>query len=346
MSRGRGGAGKHRPQNTSLAVDWGGWFDNYYTGTTSDDVKGSGTEDRSSFTQRRQTPWAKYVINDELFTKLGKKPSVIQWSSNWKDSGTYTSFLGATSDKATTEGLKVVRGWVPNGIGDPALDSINAGTHDSYITTFATDAKNWGKPFILRMMWEMNASWFVWGASRSGNTAAKYVSAWQRIHGIFQTVGVPNCQFAWVCNDERSGTAAHGVALEDCYPGDAYVDWIGVDGYNFGATNPNGLWNSFDTVFGSTYDRLLTLAPTKRMMIGEIGCVQDSSNKAQWHTDMFAALSSRFTKIEMLLLFDQREIRSGSPFYWWFDSVGDTNAKNAFASGIGGARFNTNGAAF
>ena len=54
------------------------------------------------------------------------------------------------------------------------------------------------------------------------------------------------------------------------YPGAAYVDWMAMDGYNFG-TNPvsGDRWTSFESVFGPTYAALLRLAPSKPIMIAE-----------------------------------------------------------------------------
>jgi hypothetical protein len=64
----------------------------------------------------------------------------------------------------------------------------------------------------------------------SGNDAPLYVSAYRHIHDLFVAAGATNVVWAWCPNV----TAVHGGNRNtlDYYPGDSYVDWTGVDGYN------------------------------------------------------------------------------------------------------------------
>jgi endoglucanase len=61
------------------------------------------------------------------------------------------------------------------------------------------------------------------------------------------------------------------------YPGDAYVDWTCLDGYNWGSNPAGNLggWQTFDQVYHSTYHDIVdTLAPTKPMIIGEMASTE------------------------------------------------------------------------
>ncbi len=144
------------------------------------------------------------------------------------------------------------------------------GHHDAYIREFAEAAKAWGHPFFLRFNWEMNGNWFRWSEGVNGNQAGEYVAAWRHVHDIFTQVGATNATWVW-CPNVDPESKLHDLA--SLYPGDEYVDWTGLDGYNWG-TNPArpDRWRSFDDLFKSTYDRITeTIAPGKPLIISEVG---------------------------------------------------------------------------
>ncbi len=95
-------------------------------------------------------------------------------------------------------------------------------------------------------------------------------------------------------------------SLGPLYPGDAYVDWTCLDGYNWGsggsaATSPTG-WMTFDQLYGSTYRQIAdTIAPSKPMVIGEIGSSERGGSKAEWLQDALARAPS-YPKIRGLRL--------------------------------------------
>ena len=115
---------------------------------------------------------------------------------------------------------------------DYQLSDVIAGRHDSYITAWATAAKAWGHPFFLRFNWEMNGRWFPWSEGVNGNQTGEYVAAWRHVHDIFTRVGATNTTWVW-CPNIDPGHAIQ--SLGELYPGDGYVDWTCLDGYNFNA---------------------------------------------------------------------------------------------------------------
>lgn len=132
--------------------------------------------------------------------------------------------------------------------GGVTLDSIIAGEHDAYIKEFARGAQSYGGQVILAPMHEMNGNWDPWGGTVGSNTPEKVVATWKRIHDTFGSVS--NVKFGWAVNSlSVPNTPAN--ALERYYPGDAYVDYVGVDGFNFGSP-----WESFDAVFADSLTRL------------------------------------------------------------------------------------------
>ena len=69
------------------------------------------------------------------------------------------------------------------------------------------------------------------------------------------------------------------------YPGGYYVDWICIDGYNWG-TNPvqPDRWKTFGEVFGLTYSTLTQIS-SRPIMIGETASSELGGSKAAWITD-------------------------------------------------------------
>lgn len=166
-----------------------------------------------------------------------------------------------------------------------SLDRINDGSFDWYIDSWARAAAAFGRPMDVRFAHEMNGGWYPWGASVNGNTPAKYVSAYQRVHDRFVAAGAQNVSWVWSPNVvEGMPTPAAQV-----YPGDAYVDSVAVDGYNGGADDWSmGGWRSPAQVFAVTLEQMDRIAPSKPLRIAETGSAVNGGDKAAWVTQLFS----------------------------------------------------------
>jgi beta-mannanase len=176
-----------------------------------------------------------------------------------------------------------------------ALKTIVAGNHDSYIRQWAKDAAAWGKScqakrqlaspctMYLRFAHEMNGTWFPWSPGVNGNTAQEFRGAWKRIHGIFQQEGATNVRWVWSPYINCSGCSS----FSSVYPGNSYVDWVALDGYNWGTTLSGSSWQSMAQVFGPSYDAVTALAPTKPFMIPEVSSAEKGGSKAEWIRNAF-----------------------------------------------------------
>ena len=99
---------------------------------------------------------------------------------------------------------------------------------------------NGAHPFFLRFNREMNGFWFPWGDEVNGNKPGEFVTAWRHVHDIFTEVGATNATWVWCPNIDL--TRKLQTPLQDLYPGDDYVDWTCLDGFNWGTTgNSAGL---------------------------------------------------------------------------------------------------------
>jgi beta-mannanase len=147
------------------------------------------------------------------------------------------------------------------------------------------------------------------------------------VHDLFTAAGASNVSWTWCPNIDQANTLQ---PLGGLYPGDAYVDWTCLDGYNWG-TNPAGPsgWRTFDQIYDSTYEKITTtIAPQKPMMIGEVGSSEYGGSKAAWIEDTLKKIPVAYPKIRALLWFDKFD----SGMDWPVET--SSSATSAFSSAI------------
>lgn len=91
---------------------------------------------------------------------------------------------------------------------------------------------------ILRLGWEFNGKFYPWAA---GGKEAAFVAYWRQIVDTLRKVPGQAFRFDW-CPLAGNGNAN----VEAAYPGDKYVDIIGLDAYDtstVSASNPAKRWN-------------------------------------------------------------------------------------------------------
>lgn len=251
------------------------------------------------------------------------------------DSFAYNSDFDASSASAlVAQGIQPMVTWEPwdpaNGTATQPAYSLSAivnGNYDSYITRWASEIKAWGKPLWLRFAHEMNGNWYPWGAGVNGNTPAEYVAAWRHVHDLFQQVGATNVSWVWTPNVLMDSTPT----IASLYPGDAYVNMIGVDGYNWGTSQSWGsTWQTPSQVFGPTVAALEQLS-TRPIMIGETASTEVGGNKATWISQFFSYLASN-PRIKAFVWFNLDKETD-----WRIES--SPTAQSAFVAGVANARY-------
>jgi len=133
---------------------------------------------------------------------------------------------------------------------DVSLDEILSGANDEYILQFADDVKAYGVPVVLAPLHEMNGDWSPWCGVVDANSPEKVALTFRHIKDVFSTVNASNVKWAWVVNHESVPDTAEN-AIKNYYPGDDYVDYAGVDGFNFG--DP---WMSYSEIFFAMLEKL------------------------------------------------------------------------------------------
>jgi hypothetical protein len=286
-------------------------------------------------------PWDMSAV-DMFEAHAGKKMSILHWGRRWQTNGQYYGFDASLMEAVRQRGYLSMLDWTSWAYGQVAhedapffsLGQIIGGTHDNYIQQWATAAKNWGHPFFLRFNYEMNGDWFPWSEVYNGNTPGQYIQAWRHVHDLFTQVGAHNVTWVWCPNIDLIDS----IPLEGLYPGDAYVDWTCIDGYNWGPEPSHGgrWWNFYD-IFKPTYDHILAIAPDKPMMIGETSSTELNGSKAAWITDALTVqVPKNFPKVKAFLWFNI----GADGMDWFIES--SPSAQAAFAAGIASNYYATN----
>jgi beta-mannanase len=137
---------------------------------------------------------------------------------------------------------------------------ISNGDYDAWINTLAQQCKDFAYVIMLKIGPEMNGNQGPHGPGSwiadFGATPAAFTAAWKRIVDIFRATGVTNVAWCITFNFESVGV----YDFEDYYPGNDYVDWIGVDYYQMTASDdPSSQVGAFYS-WSASKNRPLTVA--------------------------------------------------------------------------------------
>lgn len=249
---------------------------------------------------------------NSIDSDAGKRPPVTGvGAQGWP---TLPSAFKATLDLIHSRGQIPLLDWfstdgVTAGFG---YDAIIAGGQDTFIDAFADQIKALPYDIFLRLNPEMNGSWEPWwpGSTYNGGAVVggtgyatnngKFVAFWQRVVNRFRARGCNNVAWMWCVNQQSTGTAFSTFEpLSDLYPGDAYVDYILLDGYDWAGSN-GAARQTFPQVVGAvsgdhqdTWANMAALGSGVRPMgLGEWGssiytnpAVIDGTAKATFITD-------------------------------------------------------------
>jgi hypothetical protein len=170
---------------------------------------------------------------------------------DWTD-----SFPDAGEAAMAAQGVTPLMAWYPpdaNSGSTAALGQIASGADDKQIRTTADAIKAYGHRVFLRLAPEMNGNWYKY----SGDPQA-YVAMWRHVHDVFAKAGVTNVTWVWCPN-------VNPANWDSYYPGSAYVDVIGVDGFS----NTTYTWQTFQQLFGGFFAHFAKFAPGKPQLVAE-----------------------------------------------------------------------------
>lgn len=226
---------------------------------------------------------------------IQRDPDFLVWYEGWSY-GEFNEDHRQNLLKLQEWGITPVIAWDPFDPDGPTIDqpayklsNIIRGDFDAYIDGWANGLAAFGRPVFLNFAHEMNGNWYPWGIGVNGNEPGEFITAWRHVHDRFTAAGAINVVWVWTPNEMYEDVPA---SVEEVYPGDDYVNWFGMNGFNWGenirweSCDCQSSWRTFHDIFDTTYQRLVALAD-KPIMIGEVGSSEVGGNKAAWITEAF-----------------------------------------------------------
>ena len=310
-------------------------------------TSGSGSTATSELTETPEAPQTRsgaaltgvYPGNENLNTVLSaysnwisKKPAVVLLFVDALDAPSATrGFVDNALTQIWNAGHVPMISWQPllgtsNDTPEAVERRIANGDYDTKIKAWANALDSWANPrgektrgrrFYFRPAHEMNGNWFPWSAVDSSRipattddpgTAEDYVEMWRRVHRMFGNTGMDETNIQWVWSP-NADEPSNSVRAEQYYPGDEYVDWVGLDGFNFGGSQEyeNGStsnWRSPKGIFGPMLNRVqdltdkpVALTEFASSSVPESGNGHQPQQKAQWIQDAFEFVADNDIKM-------------------------------------------------
>ena len=211
--------------------------------------------------------------------------------------------------------------WGDAALPDYALSTIVAGRHDAELSRIARTTAAYGRPVLLRFAHEMNGWWYPWAAGVNGNTAADYVAAWRHVRSLFWEAGATDAAFVWSPN-ALTGSGRE-TPMDQLYPGDAWVDLVGMTAYSHGAAP--------DATYDPTYAALTALTG-KDIVLSETGYA--GAGKADWIAG-FGGWIAGHPRVSGFVWFNLTPASAGlEADYRFNDGPGSTDAFRSMLRGL------------
>lgn len=254
-----------------------------------------------------QAPFS-FATFDDAALSSGSRQSMVGYFGGWDQ-----AFRPDAVQRAWSRGLLPMLTWesrpinsgndvvdepdytLPRILGDP--DKGVPGAFDGYLRTYAKAIVKTGLPLAIRLDHEMNGVWYPWsettgtGTPINGNRPGDFVKMWRHVHDIFEAEGANKLViWVWAPNIINNLPARNQSQefLASLYPGDEYVDWVGLSGYLRTPFKTDQRF-TFDYTFGRSLDQLRAIAD-KPILLAEVGATESGGHKAEWITSMFTAL--------------------------------------------------------
>ncbi|HEX3360063.1 MAG TPA: glycosyl hydrolase [Solirubrobacterales bacterium] len=252
-------------------------------------------------------------VLDQYAATVGRKPDIVMDYSNLTEPLLTKNEVTNLSSRGETPLVS----WqlYQSGYSGPTtpLAQIAAGAYDADLRRAAAEAK--GMPFneiLIRIGHEMNGNWYGW----SGDPSA-FVAAWRHVVSLFRAEGVTNVKWVWSANVNNGS-----YPFKAYFPGEEWVDYTGLDGYNWGTAGVGvNRWQTLSQVFSSSYKELTELS-SKPVILTEVSSSEIGGDKAAWIREGFLkTIPQEMPRVDAVIWFDRSQEED-----WRIDSTSSSLA--------------------
>ena len=263
--------------------------------------------------QNSTVPGDYYLDIPGFETVAGKRIAIVLWYADFR--WPFHDIASWANQYIKPNGYIFELGWMPI---DVPLAEIAAGTWDGFLHTWFAEARTYGDPLFLRFANEMNGNWVSWDGWHNGGSVSTelgwqatetYKAAWRRVYTIARQEQACNVAFVWAPNyhswpNPNSPQYAWNH-WRNYYPGDGYVDWVGIDLYDHYGQDPAGDIQPFYEEYAAR--KPLCLAETAGHFDPGV-----NADKTRYIGQLFDAMETRFPRIKAMVWFNYQE-----PAYNW-----------------------------
>ncbi len=236
-----------------------------------------------------------------VLCETGIAPGIVLFYLQWRHPDGREPQLGPSLEAIASMGAVPCITWEPMAIAggkEVMIDHrvVASGGWDGYLADVAATIRAFGNPVLIRFAHEMNLKRYHWGTEEAGygpDSPEIYRRLFRYVVAFFRKAGVRNALWVFCPNAESlpnrtMDPQAGWNTIASYYPGDDWVDVIGVDGYNWGDTQHvekhgwKSSWRSFDNLFEQPVRELRALSTEKPLLIFETACAASGGDKGAW----------------------------------------------------------------
>ena len=159
--------------------------------------------------------------------------------------------LENTYAKNKTLELTLQTSWTGAGEGNMVYDVLD-GEYDEFLKDYAKKISDFDHPVLFRLGNEMNGDWCPYSSYNTSKDTMIFKEFYRYVHKIFDDAGADNVIWVWNPNGKSFPDFKWNDAMM-YYPGDEYVDIVGLTAYNTGTYYSDENWSEFDTLYDPLY---------------------------------------------------------------------------------------------
>ncbi|WFE27043.1 glycosyl hydrolase [Solwaraspora sp. WMMD791] len=236
----------------------------------------------------------------EVEAQVGRKFDLVHRYHDFSNAGSNGAFPDEFEQQQMREGRLMFFAWESRIFSTGTTltwRDVYSGRYDSVIDDVAGRIKATGVPVFMGFDHEPEDE-------PAKGSDADFVRAWRHVYERFTKVGADNAVWVWV----MMGWSGHYDRYAGLYPGDAYVDWVGYDPYNFYACNGGKTWKDPHTTVNGFYRWLddNRIGVGKPRMLAEYGTnfdPEDPAAKQRWFEQFPAAIKAH-PKVKAVIYFN------------------------------------------
>lgn len=190
--------------------------------------------------------------------------------------------------------------WTGEGKSNMVYDVLN-GEYDTFLKDYAKTLSDFKHPVLFRLGNEMNGDWCPYSSYHTSKDTLVFKEFYKYIYHIFETAKADNVIWVWNPNGKSYPDFQWNDAVM-YYPGDEYVDIVGLTAYNTGTYYTDESWTEFADLYDVLYDDYIRLY-NKPMMITEFASSSVGGDKNEWVKDMFSHIY-KYDNIKVAIWWD------------------------------------------